>query len=173
MFLFHLFHPKSENILKVHFRPRCSYDRPCGQGEVDQQHSRWTSLWKLNFIIEMAKLWGALFPIYRNVIAGPLCKQRPQPMQGSRQRCRGSGRNAVRCWVSQQVLCVSHFVNFFLSKFLSLSGHGSQLRDFPTTLKVLAIQVTSMQSERRWKNVKQSMNKLVLGQQVDSICRRE
>ena len=31
----------------------------------------------------------------------------------------------------------------------------SQLRDFPTTLKVLVIQVTSMQSERRWKNVKQ------------------
>ena len=35
-----LFHPNGENILKVHFRPRCSYDRPCGQGEVDQQHSR-------------------------------------------------------------------------------------------------------------------------------------
>ena len=41
------------------------------------------------------------FAIYINVIAGSLCKQRPQSMQGSRQRCRGSGRDALRCWVSR------------------------------------------------------------------------
>ena len=41
------------------------------------------------------------FAIFIDVIAGSLFKQRPQPMQGSRQRCWGSGRNALRCWVSQ------------------------------------------------------------------------
>ena len=143
-------------MLNLHFRPRCSSDRPCGQGEVDQQHFRWNCYGKPLYHREMAKLWGVLFPdLYKCDCRAPVqatttINARLQAtMPGNREGC------SAMLSVSIGALCFTFLWNFFWSKILSLSGHGSQLRDFPTTLKVLVIQVTSIESERRWKNVKQ------------------